>query len=92
MDYNLSVKGNTERLLHLFKQVGADTYLSGPAAREYMDVKLFEDEGFTVEWMDYNRYPEYNQLYPSFEHKISIIDTIFNTGKNAKNYMKSFSD
>jgi hypothetical protein len=92
MDYDLLVEGNTERLIHLYKQAGADTYLSGPAAREYMDVKLFEDEGITVEWMDYNRYPEYNQLYPPFEHKISIIDLIFTTGKNAKNYMKSFSD
>ena len=92
MDYDMSVMGNTEKLIHLGKQVGANTYLSGPAAREYMDVKLFEDEGITVEWMDYNRYPEYNQLYSPFEQKVSIIDLIFNAGENAKNYMKSFSN
>ena len=92
MDYDMSVKGNTEKLIHLYKQAGANTYLSGPTAREYMDVKLFEDEGITVEWMDYNRYPKYNQLYPPFEQKVSIIDLIFNAGKNTINYMKSFSN
>ena len=92
MDYDLSIIGNTGKLIHLYKQAGGNTYLSGPTAKEYMDVKLFEDEGITVEWMDYNRYPEYNQLYPPFEHKISIIDLLFNTGENAKNYIKSFSN
>jgi len=89
MDYDLSVEGNTEKLIHLDKQAGAETYLSGPNAKEYMDVKLFEDEGITVEWMDYNRYPEYNQLYPPFEHRVSIIDLIFNEGENAQQFIKS---
>ena len=92
MDYHISVMGNTEKLIHLYKQAGVNTYLSGPTAKGYMDVKLFEDEGITVEWMDYNRYPEYNQLYSPFEQKVSIIDLIFNVGENAKNYMKSFSN
>ena len=91
MDYDMSVKGNTEKLIHLYKQADANTYLSGPNAKGYMDVKLFEDEEITVEWMDYNRYPEYNQLYSPFEQKVSIIDLIFNAGENAKNYMKYFS-
>ena len=92
MDYDLSVKGNTEKLIQLCNQAGANTYLSGPSAKEYMDVKLLEDEGITLEWMDYNRYPEYSQLYPPFEHRVSIIDLIFNAGKNTINYMKSFSN
>jgi len=90
MDYDLSVEGNTEKLIHLYKQAGANIYLSGPTAKEYMDVKLFEDEGITVEWMDYSTYPEYNQLYPPFEHKVSILDLLFNLGQNSTNYMKSF--
>ncbi|MDR1621092.1 MAG: WbqC family protein [Synergistaceae bacterium] len=27
-------------------------------------------------------YPEYPQLYPPFEHGVSIVDTLFNIGRN----------
>jgi hypothetical protein len=47
-------------------------------------------KGIDIEWMDYSNYPEYNQLYPPFEHAVSIIDLIFNEGDNATKYMKSF--
>jgi len=40
--------------------------------------------------MDYSAYPEYNQLYPPFQHAVSIVDLIFNEGPNATRYMKSF--
>ncbi len=40
--------------------------------------------------MDYSRYPEYAQLFPPFEHAVSIIDLIFNEGPNAPEFMKSF--
>jgi len=92
MDYDLDVEGSTEKLVTLSKQAGADTYLSGPAARNYMDEELFKQEGISVEWMDYTNYPEYSQLYPPFEHGVSIIDLIFNEGENAKRFMKSFKD
>jgi hypothetical protein len=40
--------------------------------------------------MEYSGYPEYSQLYPPFEHGISILDLIFNEGPNATKFMKSF--
>ena len=40
--------------------------------------------------MDYSNYPEYNQLYPPFEHGVTILDLIFNEGSNATKFMKSF--
>ena len=56
-DYHLS--GNySERLLSLCQQVGATAYLSGPAAKSYLNVVLFEDAGIEVVWMDYSGYPE----------------------------------
>jgi hypothetical protein len=39
--------------------------------------------------MDYSGYREYEQLYPPFEHGVSIIDLIFNTGDEASTYLKS---
>jgi hypothetical protein len=84
------VDGKSERLLGICKDCNADVYLSGPAAKCYLDEELFEKEGIKVEWMDYSGYPEYNQLYPPFEHGVTILDLIFNEGNNAPKFMKSF--
>ena len=54
-----------------------------------MDEELFNEEGISVEWMDYNNYPKYRQIYPPFEHRVSIIDLIFNEGENAQQFIKS---
>ncbi len=88
MDHNL-VDGKTERLVHLCRQAGATEYLSGPSARGYIEERLFEAEGILVRYMDYSDYPEYNQLFPPFEHAVSIIDLLLNTGPDAPRYMKS---
>jgi hypothetical protein len=40
--------------------------------------------------MNYEGYPEYQQLYPPFEHGVSILDLIFNKGPEMKKYMLSF--
>ena len=82
-------KGKSERLLALCQELGATTYLSGPAARDYLDEKIFRDAGMNVEWMDYSGYAEYHQLFPPFEHGVSVIDLILNEGENAKNFLKS---
>lgn len=89
MDYNL-IGDKTERLVHLCQQAGATEYLSGPAARAYLNEDLFEREGIGVAYMDYSAYPEYRQLYLPFEPSVTIIDLIFNEGPNATRYMKSF--
>jgi len=89
-DYEL-VEGKTERLVALCNQAGAAEYISGPAARGYIDEELFADAGIALRWMDYSGYPEYNQLFPPFEHRVSIIDLLLNEGPNATSYMKSFS-
>lgn len=88
-DYELA-EGQTEKLLGICKQAAADTYLSGPAAKDYFDEDLASQEGIQVEWMDYSGYPEYKQLHEPFEHGVTILDLIFNEGPNASKYMKSF--
>ena len=89
MDYRLA-EGKTERLVDLCKQAGADEYISGPAAKGYIDEDMFEKEGISLSYMDYSGYPEYAQLFPLFEHAVSIIDLIFNEGPDAPEFMKSF--
>ena len=77
----------SERLLDICAQAGATEYLSGPSARVYLDESLFEEAGIDVIWMDYDGYPEYDQLYPPFEHHVTVLDLIFHTGAEAPDHM-----
>lgn len=89
MDYHL-LEDKTERLVDLCKQAEATRYISGPAAKSYINEDLFKREGIELQYMDYVGYPEYKQLYPPFEHAVSVVDLIFNEGPDATRYMKSF--
>jgi len=89
MDYQ-NVDGKTERLVSLCQQAGATEYISGPAARDYIDGQLFEAAGIKLSYIDYSGYSEYTQLYPPFEHGVSVIDLILNEGPDAPKYMQSF--
>ena len=42
MKYDLSVEDKTEKLIQICKQADADIYISGPAAKDYMDEELFQ--------------------------------------------------
>jgi WbqC-like protein family len=77
----------TERLLGICKATGATRYLSGPAAREYLDEECFRAAGVAVEWMSYEGYPEYPQLNGPFEHGVSALDLLLNLGEEAPRYM-----
>jgi hypothetical protein len=77
----------TERLLDIAKAAGATEYVSGPSARSYFDESLFADAGIAVSWMSYDGYPEYRQLHGGFEHAVSVLDVIFNTGPDAARYL-----
>ena len=54
-----------------------------------MNESLFEKSGIEVIYFDYSGYKEYEQLYPPFEHGVSILDLIFNMGEDAYKYLKS---
>lgn len=90
MDYTV-VPGKTERLVSLCEQAGATEYLSGPAARDYIEPELFERAGIRLEFMDYSGYPEYRQLYPPFAHEVSVIDLILSVGADAQSFMRPMS-
>jgi WbqC-like protein len=81
-------EGKSERLLSLCEALGADEYLSGPAARDYLDEALFAKAGVRVVFADYQGYPEYPQAPGPFEHAVSALDLLFRTGPDAPHYMK----
>jgi hypothetical protein len=80
--------GKSERLIGICRQLGADTYVSGPAARDYIDAVQWRDNGIEVLYKSYD-YPEYPQSHPPFEHGVTVLDLIFNTGPDARSLMKS---
>jgi hypothetical protein len=81
-------EGRNERLAALCVQAGATEYLSGPAAKDYIDEKIFTQNGIALTWINYDRYPEYPQLWGEFIHQVSILDLLFNCGPQAPRYMK----
>jgi hypothetical protein len=90
MDYSLNEGGKTERLVSLCQQAGARVYVSGPAAKNYIEPELFGEANIELQYFDYGCYPEYHQMYPPFVHDVSIVDLLLNEGPRAREFMKSF--
>jgi hypothetical protein len=81
------LKGDrSERLVDLCTQARATAYLSGPAARSYLDEAPFARAGIAVEWMKYE-YAEYPQPHPPFDHYVSVLDLIACTGRQAREHL-----
>ena len=79
----------TEKLLAVCIDAGATEYLCGPASRDYIEQWRFEEAGIAVSYADYSGYPEYPQLFGPFLHEVTVLDLLFNTGPDARSYMKS---
>lgn len=76
----LGVGGDrNERLLNLCRHFGATRYLTGDAARDYLDVSGFEAIGVDVEWHGY-RHPVYPQPHGEFMPYLSALDLLLNVG------------
>ena len=85
-EFNLQGK-KENRILELLEKTAATHYLSGPAAKNYINEQHFADRNIKLEWMDYSGYPEYKQLFGKFEYAVSILDLIFNVGSNSPFYV-----
>ncbi|KAB1113794.1 WbqC family protein [Neorhizobium galegae] len=86
-DYHVS-GGKTQRLVDLCSQAGATEYISGPAAKNYLDEEAFKERGIKLTWFDYAGYPEYPQLWGEFTHGVTILDLLFNCGPESGLMMK----
>ena len=76
-----------ERLLDLLTKIRTDYYVTGPAARDYIVDERIEELGIELQYKDYSGYPEYPQLFPPFEHAVSVLDLLFNCGPDAPYYI-----
>ena len=83
---NLKLFSN--QVQEIIKYNNATEYISGPAARDYVEPHLFEDKAIKLTWFDYSGYKEYPQLWGEFTHGVTILDLLFNCGKEAHQYMR----
>jgi hypothetical protein len=82
--------GQTERLVNICRHFGATRYLSGSAARDYLEVGLFERNGIAVEWQDFT-HPVYPQLHGEFVPYMSTIDLLLNCGDESRAVLEGAS-
>lgn len=89
MSHEFNLKGDKkERVQHLLHKVRASAYLTGPNTLPYTDTQFFQASGISLEVKTYE-YESYPQLWGEFIGNVSILDLIFNTGCDARKYLKS---
>ena len=80
----LDAADSTERLAMLCKAVNADQYITGPAAKTYLDRTRFQKAGIDVFWADYSSFEPYEQLHGEFDGTVSILDFLMMNGPCAE--------
>ncbi len=71
-----------ERVLAYCRELGATSYLSGPAARSYLDEPSFAEAGVQLEYLAFD-HPTYPQIHGEFVPYLSVVDLLANVGPEA---------
>ncbi len=85
-------KSATGRLVEICQARGATKYVSGPAARSYIEIEQFEAAGVELRYANYSGYPAYGQGLEPFEHGVSIIDVLMCCGEKTRLHLRSLCD
>ena len=76
---------NSDLVLNICKLCKADIYISGQGGKEYLRLDQFEKVGIKVQFQKF-KYKVYRQNFPkpAFCSNLSIVDLLFNEGKNSR--------
>jgi len=85
LDPNLK---HTDMIIAVLKKLGAQTYLSGPSGRKYIEIKKLQENGFNLEFSAFS-HPVYKQRYPGFVPNMAAIDLLFNMGPESNQIIRS---
>ena len=84
---DLNITGiKDDKLIEICKKIGATNYLSGPAAKNYISENKFREANIGLEYIKYE-YPEYDQPHGEFNHYVTVLDVLFNCGKESGKYI-----
>jgi len=83
---DLCIDGDkVHRMVNICLELGADELLEGSAGRNYLTgegERAFAQNGIKLTYHDY-QHPVYGQLYGEFVPYLSVIDLLFNCGKDS---------
>lgn len=83
--YELKEK-KTDLLIEMCQKIGADTFLSGRGARDYVIPSLFHEVGLKHHFFNFV-HPEYEQHRKPFIPNLSVFDLLFNVGPRASHVL-----
>ena len=79
----------SERLVEICKFIGADEYVTGPAAKVYLDETLFDANSIKVRWIDYSKLPPIEE--PQLpEQELSILHFFATMERSKVIHLSSF--
>jgi len=77
-----------DMLVSLCEELNAKKYITPQGSRNYIEVTdVFKKSGIFLEYFDYI-HPTYNQKFGEFVDNMSIIDILFNCGKDSASKIK----
>lgn len=82
----------TDRLLEICSARSATDYVSGPAARAYIDPEAFSSKAIALHYANYSGYPPYPQDSEILEHGVSVVDLLMHCGPQARDHLKAARD
>jgi hypothetical protein len=72
-----------ERLIGITRRLGGRRYLSGPAAKAYIQPRHWDAAGIELAYKTYPDYPAYPQIAEPFDPYVSVIDLLMMEGDKA---------
>lgn len=85
----LNLPSSTDRLIEIAKQTKASTYVTGSAAKNYLETEKFNKNKISVEFFNYGICKKYQQSSIIFNEKLSIIDCMMFCGFEGKNFLNT---
>jgi len=87
MGSDLGIEGKaTELIADICRKTGADTYLHGAHAVDYVDFDVLKSHGLNSLLQEYHAQP-YAQQHGPFIADLSILDMLFNCGSDSSRIM-----
>ncbi|MFH1453385.1 MAG: WbqC family protein [Armatimonadota bacterium] len=84
----LGVEGEKgERVLDICKHLNAEEYLTGDSAKNYLDEGKFSENSIKLIYHNY-LHPVYNQMHGEFIPYLSVMDLLFNHGRESLSILK----
>jgi hypothetical protein len=81
---DLNIEGKkSELVLNLCKKLGAKKYIFGEQGKNYAEIDQFSKNGIDLIFQNY-KHPNYAQEFGNFVSHLSVVDLIFNHGKDSQ--------